>query len=99
MVQPTGNAVRRRLPLVLSDLSTGRHFLVLIPFWDGHKGVMWVEGGVSYSATDLEKKAAFYQIRAAESRTKQDKQYWLRISRYWRNLQRAARDEDDDQVN
>lgn len=56
-------------------------------------------GGVSYTATDLEKKVAFYRIRAAEAATRLDKQYWLRIATYWRALQRNAPDDVDDQVN
>jgi hypothetical protein len=54
---------------------------------------------VSYTATDIEKKVAFYQIRAAEAATKLDKQYWLRIATYWRAIQRNPPDDADDQVN
>jgi hypothetical protein len=55
--------------------------------------------GVSYTATDLEKKVAFYQIRAAQAATKLDKQYWLRIATYWRGLQRHGHEDFDDQAN
>jgi hypothetical protein len=59
---------------------------------------------VSFTASDVARKAdvdrrvAFYRIRAARASTRIDKEYWLRIAEYWRK-EAAAADDLDDQVN
>ncbi|MCC6778638.1 MAG: hypothetical protein IT537_18755 [Hyphomicrobiales bacterium] len=53
---------------------------------------------MSHTAAEIDRKVAFYRIRAARAPSKVDKEYWLRIAEYWRE-QAAVADNCDDQIN